>query len=62
MHSILKYLDYFPEIFKKLSLIAPEYIKNNISSIREDIIIKMLQKGYLFNGIRITEDCDICFN
>ena len=62
MYSILKYLDYFPEIFKKLSLILPDYIKNNISSIREDIMIKMLQKGYLFNGIKITEYFDICFN
>ena len=60
MYSILKDLDYFPEIFKKLSIKKTKYTKNNINSIKEDIMVKILQKGYLFDKLRIDNNA-FCF-
>ena len=60
MYSILKDLDYFPEIFKKLSIKKPEYIKDNINTIKDDIMIKILRKGYLFGKLRINNNI-FCF-
>ena len=62
MNLILKDLDYFPEIFKKLSIKKQKYIKNNINSIKEDIMIKILQKGYLFGNLRIDNNISCAIN
>ena len=56
MYSILEDLDYLPEIFGDLSLKKPEYIKNNIELIKDDIMTKILQKSILFKEIRTNED------
>ena len=62
MNLILKDLDYFPEIFNKLSIKKQKYIKNNINSIKEDIMIKILQKGYLFGNLRIDNNISCAIN
>ena len=54
--SILEDLDYFPEIFKNLKLKKPEYTKNNIDLIKDDIMTKILQKSILFKKLRINEN------